>query len=105
MTELAELQATIKQVRAERGFTVDPVQVLCLLVEEVGEVASEVKKTWSKNYSGLVVEDVANELADVFVLLSALASSFDIDLDDAVRAKFLEADAARDWPSSRAGQG
>ncbi len=97
MTELAELQALIETTRAERGFTTDPVRMLTLLVEEVGEVAAELKKTWSVNYPDLVVDDLANELADVFTLVSALASAFDIDLERAVTAKFVERDADRTW--------
>lgn len=97
MTQLSELQSTIESIRAERGFTTDPVQMLTLLVEEVGEVASELKKTWSPNYPDLVVADLADELADVFTLVSALASRFEIDLEAAVARKFVEADGARAW--------
>ncbi len=93
----------IETVRSERGFTTDPVRVLCLLIEEVGEVAAEIKKTWSDNYPPLVVDDLRDELADVFVLVSALASSFDVDLHEAVRAKFLGSDAARDWATAGSG--
>lgn len=94
---IQELQQQIEHVRAERGFTTDPVRLLCLLVEEVGEVATEIKKTWSPNYPDLRKEDLQNEVADAFVLLSALASSFDIDLGYAVATKFFAADAQRDW--------
>ncbi len=100
MTHVAELQALIEATRRERGFTTDPVRLVCLLAEEVGEVAAEIKKTWSPNYSDLVVEKLGDELADAFVVLSALASSYGIDLDQAVRAKFLGADGARTWASA-----
>lgn len=100
MTTLQELQVSIDSVRTQRGFTNDPVQLLCLLVEEVGEVAAEVKKTWSDNYPDLEVAELRNELADVFVLVSALASSFDVDLTDAVQAKFFGADAERQWETA-----
>jgi len=100
MAELADLQALIEAVRAERGFTTDPVRVLTLLVEEVGEVAAELKKTWSANYPAMEVKDLADELADVFVLVSALASAHDIDIEQAVVRKFIEADATRSWPSA-----
>lgn len=97
MTQLSEIQSTIESIRADRGFTTDPVQMLTLLVEEVGEVASELKKTWSPNYPELTVDDLADELADVFTLVSALASRFDIDLEAAVVRKFIEADGNRTW--------
>lgn len=100
MASLPELQQSIESTRAERGFTTDPVRLLCLLIEEVGEVAAEVKKTWSDNYPALHNDDLADELADVFVLLSALASTFDVDLDDAVRAKFFDSDSHRTWATA-----
>ena len=100
MSELRDLQRRIAAVRAERGFTTDPVRLLALLVEEVGEVAGELKKTWSANYPDLVVDELADELADVFVLLSALASEHDIDLGEAVTTKFFERDSTRQWASA-----
>ncbi len=103
MSELSELQQRIAHVRSERGFTTDSVRILTLLTEELGEVAGELKKTWSKNYADLVPEDLANEISDVFVLLSALASSNGIDLEQAVQRKFFEADSKRTWASAGGG--
>ncbi len=97
MGDVAVLQDRIAAVRAERGFTTDPLRLLGLLTEELGEVAGQLKRTWSANYPELVTQDLADELADVFVLLSALATSFGIDLDEAVSRKFFEADAGRSW--------
>ena len=101
MSDLADLQRLIVQTRASRGFTTEPVQILTLLVEEVGEIASELKKTWSPNYSELVVSELGDEIADVFVLLGALASSFDIDIDEAVTRKFIESDSRRPWKTAK----
>ncbi len=100
MSELPQLQQRIASVRNDRGFTTDPLRLLSLLTEEVGEVAGELKKTWSKNYAELTVDDLGDELADVFVLVSALATSFEIDLADAVERKFFNADAQRTWATS-----
>jgi NTP pyrophosphatase (non-canonical NTP hydrolase) len=100
MTDLADLQAEIVAERAVRGFTTDPVRVLTLLVEEVGEVARELKKTWSPNYDGFSADRLAPELADVIVLVCALAAEYDIDLESAVRRKFFDDDANREWRSS-----
>lgn len=90
----------MERVRLDRGFTTEPLELLSLLVEEVGEIASELKKTWSLNYSELVVTELGDEIADTFVLLSALASSFDIDLEQAVTRKFIEADSQRLWKTA-----
>ena len=46
------------------------------------------------------MDDLANELADVFVLTSAPASRYDIDLETAVRNKFIAADATRTWATA-----
>lgn len=100
MAELTDLQREIVEVRARRGFTVDPVKILVLLTEELGEVARELKKTWSPNYDEFDPERLAPELADMFVLLSALASEMKVDLETAVRNKFFRADQDRDWPSA-----
>lgn len=100
MTTLKDLQRTVERVRLDRGFTTEPLELLSLLVEEVGEIASELKKTWSLNYSELVVTELGDEIADTFVLLSALASSFDIDLEQAVTRKFIEADSQRLWKTA-----
>ncbi len=102
MAELTDLQARIERTRAERGFTTEPLQLFTLLTEEVGEVATELKKTWSANYDDPSPEDLASELADVFVLLSAIATRFDVDLETAVESKFFTADAERDWATATA---
>lgn len=99
MTDLSDLQQQINATRAARGFTTDPLKIHILLTEEVGEVANELKKTWSKNYDGFSKDNVADEISDVFVLLTALASSFDIDLEQAIKHKFFEKDAKREWHS------
>lgn len=101
MTEVRELQDRIAAKRDARGFTTDPRELLCLLMEEVGEVASEVKKTWSPNYEDLDVEDLRDELADVYTVLSALATRFQVDLEQAVEQKFFGADDAREWATAK----
>ncbi|MFP3899323.1 MAG: MazG nucleotide pyrophosphohydrolase domain-containing protein [Acidimicrobiia bacterium] len=100
MSSLAELQAEIVAERASRGFTSDPGRLLALLVEEVGEVARELTKTWSPNDDDFEVERLACELADVLVLVCALASAHGVDLDHSVRHKFFEVDADRTWKSA-----
>ena len=90
MAQLADVQNMIVGTRTARGFT----------TEEIGEVAAEIKKTWSPNYADLVTQDLSDELADTFVVLSALASRFEIDLEEAVRSKFLESDGNREWATA-----
>jgi len=102
MSELKELQQRIVNTRKERGFVNDPLKIQIMLTEEVGEISAELKRLWSKNYDPFSKERVANEIADTFVLLTALASEFDIDLESAVETKFFKADSKRKWASAKA---
>ena len=98
---VAELQQLIREVRASRGFVTDPVKITLLMTEEVGEIAAELKRLWSPNYGAFEADRLREEIADVFVTLSALANVFDIDIGDAVREKFIEKDSSRTWESAR----
>ena len=100
MAELRELQDLVKNIRAKRGFTTDPLRIFVLLNEEIGEVAQELKKIWSKNYSGFSNDLLADELADVLVCLIALANQFEIDLDRALNDKLVKKDSQREWKSA-----
>ncbi len=97
--ETKQLQDKIVATRADRGFVTDPVKLCVLLAEEVGELASEIKKTWSVNYSGTTKEKLSEECADVYVILAAMAQAFDINLEEAVISKFFSKDAKRSWAS------
>jgi len=102
VTDVRELQAEIERVRAERGFMNDPVLLLCLLTEELGEVAAEIKKTWSDNYPDLVIDDLASEISDVYVGLSALASaSTSISKTPSVRSSSARTHPADGTPLAR----
>ena len=98
--QIAELVEKIVAKRAERGFVIDPLKIHVLLTEEVGEIATELKCTWSKNYSEFSSDKLGEEIADAFCLLAALANEFDIDIERAVKKKFFEADETRTWRSA-----
>jgi NTP pyrophosphatase (non-canonical NTP hydrolase) len=100
VAELREIQSLVRQIRQERGFTMDPLRIFALLTEEVGEVAGELKRTWSPNYEAFSKKDLGDELADVLVCLLALANQFDIDIEEALREKLLYKDSQRTWKSS-----
>ena len=100
MGTFVDLQAAIVDERERRGFTTDPVRLLVLLTEEVGELARELKKTWSPNYDTFDRDRLAPELADTFVLLVALASTTGVDVEAAVEEKFFGTDGQRSWKSS-----
>jgi NTP pyrophosphatase (non-canonical NTP hydrolase) len=100
VAELREIQSSVGKIRQERGFTMDPLRIFALLTEEVGEVASELKRTWSPNYEAFSKKDLGDELADALVCLLALANQFDIDIEEALREKFLHKDSQRIWKSA-----
>ena len=100
MTRLADLQKSIAVTRAERGFATDPIKLHVLLSEEIGEIAAEIKRLWSVNYDDFSRERIREEIADAFVLLAALATEFDIDIEEAVCSKFFRKDGLREWKSS-----
>ncbi len=100
MSELADLQKAISETRAERGFVTDPVKIHLLLSEEVGEIASALKRLWSVNYGAFKRDHLQEEIADAFVLLAALATQFDIDMEEALVDKFFRKDGVREWKSA-----
>ena len=100
MSELADLQKAISKTRADRGFVTYPVKLQVLLSEEIGEIASEIKRLWSKNYGDFNRDRLKEEIADVLVLLAALADEFDIDIEEAVVEKFFQKDGTREWKSA-----
>jgi NTP pyrophosphatase (non-canonical NTP hydrolase) len=78
----------------------DPLKVFILLTEEIGEIACELKRTWSPNYAAFSKADLADELADVMVCVLALANRFEIDIGRALEEKLLHKDARRTWKSA-----
>ena len=103
MADLIELQQLTKKIRKERGFTMDPIRIFALLTEEVGEVARELKRTWSKNYDPFSKEDLQDELSDVLVCVLALANQYDINLEAALMEKLVDKDSRREWKSANNG--
>ncbi len=102
MTDLIALQEMVGDIRQGRGFTMAPINILALLVEEVGEVAGALKRTWSPNYQPFVQQELEDELADVLGLVMALANQYDIDLEAALRHKLIDHDGKRTWKSATA---
>ena len=95
--DLPVLQSAIVDKRAHRGFVTDPSKLCVLLAEEVGELAQLIKRTWSPNYVSPEHGQFAEECADVFVILTAIANEFDVDLATAVAEKFFDSDELRTW--------
>ncbi len=80
-----------------------PLSSLARLTEEVGELAREINHYYGEKPKKAGEEQgaIASEMGDILFILSSLANSLDIDLDDAfseVMAKYRQRDAQR-WPS------
>lgn len=85
---LKTVQDYVRRMHRERGFTADPNKELLMLTEEVGELAKAVRKEAGLKFSETTRRtDTAEEVADVFIVLLALASIMDIDVYEAFRAK------------------
>jgi len=86
---LADFQAYVVKLEAERGFEEQSVRDKCLLLgEEIGELFKAVRKV-----EGLKIDissqfgTVSEELADVFIYLCAIANRYGIGLETAFREK------------------
>ena len=98
---LADYQAYVQALELERGFADQDVLQKCLLLgEEVGELFKAIRKA-----QGMVVDEKAqiggagDELADVLILLCAIANRCGVDLEQAFLAK-EEINKTRRWVSA-----
>jgi NTP pyrophosphatase (non-canonical NTP hydrolase) len=87
---LKHIQEYVKQLEKERGFDKENATQKCLLLgEELGELYKAVRK------KGKVIKvdhnskfgSIDEELADIIIVLCAIANRFDIDLEKAFRDK------------------
>lgn len=87
---LKDLQRYVAENCQERGWTKDsPSEKFVLFIEEVGELAKAMR-----NAAGIYIEPakqrdmpLEEEFADVFSYLLDLANCFQVDLEQAFRAK------------------
>ena len=89
-SNLNAIQKYITKMMEVNGFNNTPLELLCYLTEEVGELAKEIRKNESnmemdinKKYSS----NIKDELADVFIYVLTIADKYNIDLLDALKRK------------------
>ena len=89
-SNLNEIQKYITKMMEVNGFNNTPLELLCYLTEEVGELAKEIRKNESnmemdinKKYSS----NIKDELADVFIYVLTIADKYNIDLLDALKRR------------------
>lgn len=98
---LKDLQLHIDDVCRERGWDKNsPAEKFLLFVEEVGELAKEIRNTAGLHTKKAKGEDgrahLEEEFADVLNYLLDLANSFDVDLEKAYRDKH-QVNETRTW--------
>jgi len=86
---LSELQAYVQSKAVERGFNLtDPSKKLVMLMEEVGELAKAIRGVVGLKFSSTTEKkEVADELADVQIVLLGLAQLLEINLANALKEK------------------
>lgn len=85
-----DVQKYIKNMIEVRGFRTNLLERMCLLTEEVGELAKEVRKSEKnlavdvdKKYSS----NLENEITDVFICLMGMCESIDMDIVQGLKNK------------------
>lgn len=88
---LGDLQQYVKELEDKRGFADNTVLQKCLLLgEEIGELFKAVRRDHGEmryDASADYSPDAAGEIADVLLLLTAIANRLDIDMESAIREK------------------
>jgi NTP pyrophosphatase (non-canonical NTP hydrolase) len=97
---LADIQQYVIDMEKERGFSNASVaEQSLLLVEEVGELCKVIRKhhtTMGVDVNKQYDFDAAGEIADVLIMLTAVANRLDIDIERAFRDK-EEQNKQRTW--------
>lgn len=91
-SSVEDVQKYIKDMIETRNFRTNLMNRMCLLTEEVGELAKEIRKA-SKD-EGLITDlkqakdsNLENEMVDVFICLMGMFELLDIKLVDALKRK------------------
>ncbi|HSW66908.1 MAG TPA: MazG nucleotide pyrophosphohydrolase domain-containing protein [Bacillota bacterium] len=85
---LGDLQQYVRELVVERGFKDDVASKFMLLTEEVGEFAKAARKHAGMGYATDVApQNVADEAADILIVMLALCNMMGVDLEQAFRDK------------------
>ncbi len=86
---LSQIQAYVAELVVERGFLTNTAVKECLLLaEETGELCKAVRKQEQLGIDiNSKVGTIAEEMADILIVLSAIANRYGIDLEQAFRDK------------------
>lgn len=97
---LGDIQKYVDDMETERGFDKNSVVQKCLMLcEEVGELCKALRKSHggmrydtAKTYKA----DAAEEIADIVIILSAIANRLGVDIEQAFRDKEAR-NKQREW--------
>lgn len=89
---LKDIQQYVAEMEIERGFTnITILETYLLLIEEVGELAKCIRKSphtsMCTDSTRQYQENAAEEIADVIIVLTAIANRMNVDLEAAFREK------------------
>lgn len=86
---LPALQRYVAEMIIERGFDGKPVTEKCLLLaEEIGELCKAIRKQENLQIdAGSKAGTISEEIADILIVLTAIANHYGIDLEQAFRDK------------------
>jgi NTP pyrophosphatase (non-canonical NTP hydrolase) len=90
---LNALVAHVEARRRERRFEDTPERLAMLLSEELGEIATEVRKSWKGRADA---RHLGDEIIDALTYVLRIAHTFQVDLEGAVREKEAH-NATRVW--------
>lgn len=89
-SSVEDVQKYIKDMIEVRNFRTNLLERMCLLTEEVGELAKEVRKT-SKNLAidenKTYTSNLENEITDVFICLMGMCELIDMDIVQGLKNK------------------
>ena len=98
-SSVEDVQKYIKDMIQVRGFRNSLLERMCLLTEEIGELAKEVRKVSNniridsnKEYNS----NLENEIADVFICLMGMCEYLDMDIIEGLKNK-EEINFKRNW--------
>ena len=104
-SSLTEIQTYIQKILEMRGFANEPIQdTMLLLLEEAGELAKAIRKSSTSmsvdvdklhNY-----DTIESEVADIFIVLTAICNKTGINLFEALAEKEL-VNCERNWSFER----
>lgn len=98
-SSVEDVQKYIKDMIEVRHFRTSLIERMCLLTEEVGELAKEVRKADKNLYvdpDKKYNSSLENEITDVFICLMGMCEMLDIDIVQALKNK-EEINFKRKW--------